>query len=199
LDGVRPPLSRSAATAVVLAVLGLALFPLSLLALGFGVVGLLATRSGARRGKGLAIVALVLAPLTVVTTGLEGAQLMKTFGRPEVAMMTLEPRANLPVLVRAVEAERRKDGKLPAALARTPAQVPCGAEPEPWPADAAPGWKALGFAPAEPLRFAYEYVPDSDGKSFTVRAYGDLNCDGKNSLYELRPGDVVPRTENALE
>jgi hypothetical protein len=69
----------------------------------------------------------------------------------------------------------------------------------PWPADAAPGWSALGFAPTEALRYSYEYAPDPDGKSFAVRARGDLNCDGKTSLYEVRPGQLLPHVENELE
>ncbi len=195
----RPRQSRAALAALALAVLGLAFFPLSILALGLGVAGLVATRGGRRRGRGLAVTALLLAPLTVLTTGLEASQLVKVFGPPDVAMMTLEARANLALLVRAVEAERRRTGRLPPALARTPAEVPCGSAPQPWPGNAAPGWRALGFAPAQPLRYAYAYAPDADGKSFVVRAYGDLNCDGKTSLYEQRPGELVPRTENPLE
>jgi hypothetical protein len=201
MDAAAPrlPLSKTAVTALVLSILGLALFPFSILALGFGVAGILATRRARKRGRGIAILALLLAPLTLGTTALEGMQLPKIFGSPEVAAMTMEARVNLPSLVKAVKAEQKKSGKLPLALPRTPAQVPCGSDPQAWPSDAAPGWKALGFAPDGPVRYAYEYAPDADGKSFVVRAYGDIDCDGKSSVWEMRPGNIIPHSDNPLD
>lgn len=74
-------------------------------------------------------------------------------------------------------------GVLPPAAARAPAQVPCG-EQVMW--SGGPEWDALGFAPADPLYYSYEYEPDADGAGFTVRAIGDLDCDQTQSRIELR-------------
>lgn len=45
-----------------------------------------------------------------------------------------------------------------------------------------PTWRALNFKIDSPHRYQYEYV--SDGKSFTARAIGDLDCDGVLSTFE---------------
>jgi hypothetical protein len=194
----KPAFSKAAIAALVFSLLGLAFFPLSLLGLILGGVGLAKTRGGVRRGRGVAILALVLAPFTVVTTVMEirgaGSGPWQT-----PRMLTLEARTNLASLTRDVKAAQAKTGKLPPALPPTPSQVPCGAEPVPWPQSAAPGWRALGFSPTDPVRYSYEYAPDPDGKSFTVRARGDLNCDGKTSLFEARSGQLLLHIEDELE
>lgn len=48
-------------------------------------------------------------------------------------------------------------------------------------------WSDLGFAVTETQAFSYEF--SRAGNVVTVRAFGDLDCDGDLSLYELR-GDV---------
>jgi hypothetical protein len=77
---------------------------------------------------------------------------------------------------------------LPPSLPRTPA-VP-GPERRPWPADAPAGFRDLGFAPADPLYYSYEYAVSPDGQSFAVRAVGDLDGDGTLGVFE-RTGRVV--------
>jgi hypothetical protein len=62
--------------------------------------------------------------------------------------------------------------------------VPC--EPVPWPADAHPGWAALGFAPAGMQRFSYETQVSPDGRTIVIRALGDLDCDGVPEIVERR-------------
>jgi hypothetical protein len=47
-----------------------------------------------------------------------------------------------------------------------------------------PVWKALDFEIDEPTLFQYSY--QSDGKTFTAKAVGDLDCDGIPITYELR-------------
>jgi type II secretory pathway pseudopilin PulG len=47
-----------------------------------------------------------------------------------------------------------------------------------------PAWQALDFSIDRPHRFQYSY--ESDGKTFTARAVGDLDCDGDAVTYELR-------------
>ncbi len=195
----KPPFSKAAAAGLAFSLLGLIFFPLSLLGLVLGGVGLAKTRGGARRGHGVAILALVLAPLTAVTLGMQLTELRNSAAQFQAQAPTLEARVNVKLLVRAIEALQAKSGKLPAALPLTPAQVPCGAAPVAWPADAPQGWAALGFPPTATLRYAYEYAPDPDGKGFAVRARGDLNCDGRTSLFEGRPGQLTLRVENEFE
>lgn len=43
-------------------------------------------------------------------------------------------------------------------------------------------WQALGFSVSGPSYYQYEFV--SDGKNFTARALGDLDCDGVLSTFE---------------
>lgn len=102
-----------------------------------------------------------------------------------------EARANLGAICQGVASyvatERMEDGEvvsgvLPPAAPRAPATVPCG-ERVAWASD--PAWDDIGFAPADPLYYSYEYEPDADGQGFTVRAIGDLDCDQTTSLYEL--------------
>lgn len=50
-----------------------------------------------------------------------------------------------------------------------------------------PTWKALNFEIADPFYYQYQYV--SDGKSFTARVLGDLDCDGTLSTFE-RVGQI---------
>jgi len=59
----------------------------------------------------------------------------------------------------------------------------CTADDRTW---NAPGWRALRFTIDGTYRFTYEYAPDPSGTFAIARAVGDLNCDGTQSLYELR-------------
>lgn len=194
-----PPLSKAALAGLVLSLIGLVFFPLSPFGFVFGWVGIAKTRGGVRRGRGVAILALVLAPFTVVTGAIQLRELRNGVEQFRTQTTTLEARLNVKLLLRAVQAAQEKSGQLPAALPLTPSRVPCGESPQPWPADAPAGWSALGFAPAEPVRFSYEYAPGPDGKSFTVRARGDLNCDGRTSLFEGRPGELSLHIENEFD
>ena len=57
----------------------------------------------------------------------------------------------------------------------------CPADPADW---RAPLWEDLTFELVEPSHFQYDYT--SDGKIFTARAVGDLDCDGTSVTYVLR-------------
>lgn len=50
-----------------------------------------------------------------------------------------------------------------------------------------PTWDALHFAMPDPHYYRYEFVSFTVGNAsqFTARAYGDLDCDGIESLYEM--------------
>jgi hypothetical protein len=56
-----------------------------------------------------------------------------------------------------------------------------------------PTWVALGFRPEAPSYFQFEFISDGIGRGshFTVRAVGDLDCDGMTTTFEL-PGVVPP-------
>ena len=50
----------------------------------------------------------------------------------------------------------------------------------------APTWQALNFAIADPFRYKYTYEASGTGPGsvFTIRATGDLDCDGTFSTFE---------------
>jgi len=54
----------------------------------------------------------------------------------------------------------------------------------------APTWAALDFAMLDPHYYSYEFAVSDDGASYTVLAYGDLDCDGEYSTFSLH-GEVV--------
>ena len=49
-----------------------------------------------------------------------------------------------------------------------------------------PGWKALKFMPDKPVRYSYTASASGTGTNatFTISAIGDLNGDGKTSLFQ---------------
>lgn len=69
----------------------------------------------------------------------------------------------------------------------------------------APGWRALEFSVDGDYRYTYQYIPDANGQGATVRAVGDLDCDGTPGVYELKltvQGPLVRRSwrrQNAYE
>jgi len=50
-----------------------------------------------------------------------------------------------------------------------------------------PTWNALHFSVDDPHYYRYEFISKLNGHeaSFTARAYGDLDCDGVESSYEI--------------
>lgn len=59
----------------------------------------------------------------------------------------------------------------------------CSPDPAVW---ATPGWRELGFSIDGAYRYTYQYTPDPSGLSATLRAVGDVACDGKASGVELK-------------
>lgn len=57
----------------------------------------------------------------------------------------------------------------------------CPVDPALW---ATASWKALQFDVTDPYRYSYAFK--SDKASFTATAYGDLNCDGIYSTFEMK-------------
>jgi hypothetical protein len=88
-----------------------------------------------------------------------------------------------------VTAHAMAKGRVPSTAAGpTPARGCCeqGGVCEPdaaaW---ASPGWRELGFSVDGPHRFQYHYAPDPSGLSATLRAIGDVDCDGAPRVVEL--------------
>jgi type IV pilus assembly protein PilA len=183
--------SKVAIVALVLGVLGLCLFPLSLVGAALGIVALV-RKAPVAGGRGLAVGALVTSLGTlVVGLGLQAAIAIPAFVHYVRTSKTAEAVTNVAAISRGVAsywaAERTaRDGhvtqSLPPSLPRTP--LAPGPERRAWPADASPGWAELGFAPVDPLYYAYEYEASPDGVSFAVRAIGDLDGDGLRSTFE---------------
>lgn len=48
-----------------------------------------------------------------------------------------------------------------------------------------PTWEALHFSVDDPHHYSYEYIVEDKFSSFRARAYGDLDCDGVYSTFEL--------------
>jgi hypothetical protein len=59
----------------------------------------------------------------------------------------------------------------------------CGPDPSLW---AQPGWRELGFSIDGAHRYTYQYAPDPSGLSATLRAVGDVDCDGTVSIVEVK-------------
>lgn len=87
------------------------------------------------------------------------------------------------------------DYRFPAA-GPTPGKVPCGQKPVTGSAGLwkAPGWRAVDFSIETEFRYQYRIISQGRGPmaAFTIRAHGDLDCDGVLSTYE-RYGQVDER------
>ena len=105
--------------------------------------------------------------------------------------LSAEASANVRAMVTGAVAYAEEHGTFPPAVPRTPA-LP-STEPRAWPADASPGWDALGFRPSDPIRYSYEFAILPNGEC-AARAYGDLDGNGVESLFEIACGmaDGVP-------
>lgn len=95
----------------------------------------------------------------------------------------------LEVLGERITAHVKATGRVPATAAGPTPHPSCCTRGGTCPPDAAmwtsPGWRALAFSVDGDFRYTYEYVPNPSGQSATVRATGDLDCDGVPSRYEL--------------
>jgi hypothetical protein len=93
-----------------------------------------------------------------------------------------EADALLGYLADRVAAQVAATGRVPATAAG-PSPTPtccehggtCGPDPAAW---AAPGWRELGFSIDGAHRFTYQYTPEPSGLGATLRAVGDVACDG---------------------
>jgi hypothetical protein len=77
---------------------------------------------------------------------------------------------------------------LPAVPASVPRGVKYQSSPDDWKA-----WSAIQFAITEPQYFQYEVVAAKDGKTAEIIARGDLDGNGKASLFRLKI-ELDPKT-----
>ncbi len=96
---------------------------------------------------------------------------------------TAEAHSNLGTLAIQVENYCRDNGQLPRHAGPVPLTVPEAGKVMAY-ADfeADPGFRDLGFAPADPVYFRYQVISVPD--SVIIRAEGDLDGDGFTSLFE---------------
>ena len=93
-----------------------------------------------------------------------------------------------------------KAARFPPSAPPVPGAVPPGTKYQSSPSDWQEGsWKTIGFTMDTPQYYRYSVVTSGDRKHATVRAEGDLDGDGKSSLYELpleldKQGRVVEGT-----
>lgn len=113
-----------------------------------------------------------------------------------------EARSVLPAIARSMvatwEAEPPPGGRRAQKLVSyppVPKEIPRGTKVKTEPSDWA-AWKQLRFEMSEPQYYQYEVRAAKDGQSADVIARGDLNGDGKPSLFKLKV--TVDRKANAL-
>jgi type IV pilus assembly protein PilA len=174
--------------ALVLGVLGLCCFPVGIAGAVIGIVGLVRMeKDRALAGKGFAIAGLALGVSSVFVNGIIAAVAIPAFiGYTRRAKLT-EATNNIDAIYARVEEQYSQQGSIDA-VALTPGEIPCG-EPRAWTAQELARFAGLGFAPSAPTNYSYEVVPSHqpdvvDG-FVVIRARGDLDCDGKTSLFEL--------------
>lgn len=101
---------------------------------------------------------------------------------------TAEARVTLVRIARELTAYaiRARDHRFPRSAPRVPKQVPAGIKYTSTSADwQHKSWAAIAFSLEDPQYYSYEYETSKDGKRATVRARGDVDGDGVESLFEL--------------
>jgi hypothetical protein len=90
-------------------------------------------------------------------------------------------------LASSVEHGRKAHGpaRFPVSAPAVPAEVPKATKYQSTESDWTATWKEIGFSMKEPQYFRYSIVTAPDRKHAVVRAEGDLDGDGKTSVYEI--------------
>lgn len=135
----------------------------------------------AKSGVPIVVIVLVVVVIVVFVLGVLAAIAIPSFVKYTRRAKAAEAETNVTMLGQAIVSRYEQQGALPAPLPATPAP---GCQRRPWPADAAPGWSELGFAPSAPLYYSYSIEPMPGGIGVWARAEGDLDCDGVFSHFE---------------
>ena len=201
------PNSLAIAALVLSLLMCIPLFPL--LGIILGVVALVRTgKDPELSGRGLSIAAIAVGvPGIVMSLGVMAAVAIPAFIGYIRRAKTSEAEERISAMyrsaVRYATTERTSNGgqlqppSFPASTPLTPSKRCClnpdgRCQPDPsvW---NHPSWQALSFEIRDPHYFQYQFI--SDGRSFTARAIGDLDCDGITSTFEragilVGPGEV---------
>jgi Tfp pilus assembly protein PilE len=178
---------RMSALAIVAFALSFLLGPIGSL-LGVVAVVVVATSKGRLRGIGFGIAAICVG---VFFWGILAALAIPSFLSYVKKAKSTEARMNVERIFDGAVAYYGANGRLPPGADWTPAASCCDQNAETRKCDAAanagvwatPAWTALGFAVAD--GFYYQYRLTVEGGSFSAEARGDLDCDGKASLFAL--------------
>jgi Domain of unknown function (DUF4190) len=163
-------------------------FLCGLLGLIFSILGLLECNRTGMKGRGLAIAGIIISCAMTVLA------LLATIAIPAF-LDYMHKGKKQPVVVelanieKAIKASVKGAGlpvgttpRIPKAGCCTFPTGRCETTPMDWRDD--PIWLELEYRGVSRSYFQYAY--ESDGKSFVVRAFGDLDCDGTEVTWELR-------------
>ncbi len=132
------------------------------------------------------------ATMVVALIGVGAAVAIPAFMKYIKKSKTTEARQFVKKIYDGARAYHMDSGKLPASTPLTPPNPTaccekCAPDASQWTSDA---WVSLMFSVDDPHYYSYQFI--SDGSStFTVRAHGDLDCDGEWSTFEMY-GQVGP-------
>jgi crotonobetainyl-CoA:carnitine CoA-transferase CaiB-like acyl-CoA transferase len=169
----------------------------------FGLVlGIIALATG--RSKPISIVAVCLGAFFTLMTGVYAAIAIPAFMKYMRRSKTVEATMNTRVLAEAVARLSAQQWSALAESDWTPPGRACDHPNGKFPADATAfagePWTTIGFGVSDPHYYQYRVRRDADG--FVAEARGDLDCDGKFSLFRraVKPDGAGPLfSESDLE
>jgi type II secretory pathway pseudopilin PulG len=141
-------------------------------------------------GEGLALAGIIISSVTLAlgVLGILAAVAVPSFMDYTKRSKRTEAELMLRKLEVAAKIYAAENQAFPRASAPLTPTAPCCAgpghrcnDPKAW---RTPEWQQLNFEIDEP--HLYQYAYESDGKTFTARAVGDLDCDGSAVTYEIR-------------
>jgi type II secretory pathway pseudopilin PulG len=184
-----PPVSRTSGLAIAGFVCS---FFCAVLGLIFSIMGRNECKrsGGTIQGEGLALAGIIISSISLAlgVLGIAAAIAIPAFMDYSSRTRHTESDLMLSRLERAAERYAIEHDELPRGSAPLTPADSCCASPEHRCFDVQswqlPAWQQLDFSIDDPHRFQYSY--ESDGKTFTGRAVGDLDCDGSAVSYEIR-------------
>lgn len=141
-------------------------------------------------GEGLALAGIIISSVSLFLSviGIVAAVAIPAFMDYTKRSKRIESELMLRKLERAAQSYAIEHEAFPRGAAPLTPATPCCAGPSHRCSDlqswATPEWQQLYFSVEEPHLFQYSY--ESDGKTFTARAVGDLDCDGDTVSYEIQ-------------
>jgi hypothetical protein len=153
-----------------------------------GVVALVRSPPGAKRGAAIAAIA-VGASVTLVVQSVCGVVALGVYTAGAQMSRDIEARTNLTILGSQIGKYAAAAGRLPPASDWTPAKFKCQrrslsqpAQPEAW--EVTP-WKNIGFSIPKPHQLQYR-IAAIDGEHVSAEARADPKCDGHYLVYHRK-------------